>query len=85
LPGYVRHLSTSSPHTVVTSGPEGPTLLVANSVDIPAGSTQTVTYRFELPEAHGTLTVVPSTRIPPVSWTFGGTTFTDQIAHTLTW
>jgi hypothetical protein len=29
--------------------------------------------------------VVPSTRIPPVSWTFGGTTFTDQIAHTLTW
>jgi hypothetical protein len=85
LPGYVRHLSTSSPHTVVTSGPEGPTLLVANSVDIPAGSTQTVTYRFELPEAHGTLTVVPSTRIPPVSWTFAGTNFTDQIAHTIIW
>jgi hypothetical protein len=85
LPGYVRHVSTSSAHTVVTSGPEGQTLLVANSVDIPAGSTQRVTYRFELPEAHGTLTVIPSTRIPPVSWTFAGTTFTDQIAHTITW
>jgi hypothetical protein len=85
LPGYVRHVSTSSAHTVVTSGPEGQTLLVANSVDIPAGSTQRVTYRFELPEAHGTLTVVPSTRIPPVSWTFAGTNFTDQIAHTIIW
>jgi hypothetical protein len=85
LPGYVRHVSTSSAHTVVTSGPEGQTLLVANSVDIPAGSTQRVTYRFELPEAHGTLTVVPSTRIPPVSWTFAGTSFTDQIAHTIIW
>jgi hypothetical protein len=85
LPGYVRHVSTPSPRTVVTSGPEGPTLLVANSVDIPAGATRKVSYNFELPEAHGMLRVVPSARIPPVLWRFGTTNFEDNASHTVSW
>jgi hypothetical protein len=85
LPGYVRHVSTPSTRTVVTSGPEGPTLLVANSVDIPAGATRKVTYNFELPEAHGTLRVVPSARIPPVLWRYGTTDFEDNASHTVSW
>jgi hypothetical protein len=85
LPGYVQHVSTPSATSVVTSGPEGPTLLEATSVDIPAGATQTVTYRFVLPEAHGTLTVLPSARIPTVLWRANDTYFEDSKSHTVSW
>lgn len=86
LPGYVRHVSTPSKRLVVTSGPEGPTLLVATSVDVKAGATQKVTYTFELPEAHGTLTVLPSARIPPVLWHVNGSAdFEDDMSHTVSW
>ena len=85
LPGYVRHVSTPSARSVVTSGPEGPSLLVATSVDIKAGATERVTYDFELPEAHGTLTVLPSARIPPVQWDANGTYFEDSASHTVSW
>jgi hypothetical protein len=69
----------------VTSGPEGPTLLEATSIDIPVGGTQTVTYDFELPVAHGTLTVLPSARIPTVLWHANGSYFEDSKAHTVSW
>jgi len=69
----------------VTSGPEGPTLLVATSVDIKPGATERVTYDFELPEAHGTLTVLPSARIPPVQWDANDASFEDSASHTVSW
>ena len=85
LPGYVRHVSTPSARSVVTSGPEGPTLLEATSIDIPAGGTETVTYNFVLPVAHGTLTVLPSARIPTVLWHTNSTAFEDSKSHTVSW
>jgi hypothetical protein len=85
LPGYVRHVSTPSARSTVTSGPEGPTLLVATSVDVPVGATRTVTYNFVLPEAHGALTVLPSARIPSVSWRAGSAYFEDSKSHTVSW
>jgi len=85
LPGDVRHVSSPSARSVVTNGPEGPTLLVGTSVDIPAGATQSITYNFVLPQSQGTLTVVPSARIPPVTWRVGDTTFEDDTPHTISW
>ena len=85
LPGDVRQVSSPSAHAVVTNGPEGPTLLVGVSVDIPAGSTRNVTVNFVLPQSQGTLTVMPSARIPPVVWHVGGTTFEDDTPHTISW
>ncbi len=85
LPGDVRHVSSPSAHSVVTNGPEGPTLLVGVSVDIPAGATQSVTFNFVLPQSQGTLTVMPSARIPPVTWHVGDTTFEDDTPHTVSW
>jgi hypothetical protein len=85
LPGYVRHVSTPSAHSVVTSGPEGSTLLVATSIDIPAGTKKKVTYTFVLPEPHGTLTVLPSARIPPVVWHANGASFDDSKSNTVSW
>ena len=49
-------------------GGEGPTWLVAASVEIPAGRSEQVVIRFQRRQALSP-TVVPSARIPPVRWT----------------
>ena len=68
LPGYARDISTPSNSSVVTSGPEGPTLLEGANLDINQGATQSITFNFVLPQAHGSMTVVPSARIGPATW-----------------
>ena len=85
LPGYARQISSPSARSVVASGTEGPTILEGTTVDIPQGGTQQITFNFVLPEAHGTMTVVPSARIPPVTWHVGSTTFQDDSPQTITW
>jgi len=85
FPGDVRHLSSPSARSVVTNGNEGPTLLVGATVDIPAGATQSITFNFVLPQAQGSLTVVPSARIPPITWHVGDATFEDDSPHTVSW
>lgn len=89
LPGYARDITSPSNSSVVTSGPEGPTLLEGATMQILAGATQRITFNFVLPEAHGSMTVVPSARIPPATWhvvdTAGNSTFEDDAPHTITW
>ena len=73
----------------MTSGPEGPTLLEGANLDILQGATQSITFNFVLPEAHGSMTVVPSARIGPATWHVvgpaGASTFQDDEPHTITW
>jgi Protein of unknown function (DUF4012) len=85
LPDDVSDLSLGTGEQAVVDGPEGPSLVVGVNVSILAGATQTVTFHFSLPQEHGQLTVVPSTRIPPETWNAGGTTFTDEKSHVVTW
>jgi hypothetical protein len=89
LPGYARDISSPSARSVVASGPEGPTDLEGATIDILEGATQHITFTFVLPEAHGSMTVVPSARIPAATWQVvdatGSTTFDDGVAHTISW
>jgi hypothetical protein len=85
LPNDVRDLSVGPGESVVVNGEEGPTLLAGVSVDLLAGATRQVTFHFTFPVAHGTFTVVPSTRIPPVNWSVNGSTFDDHTPHTVSW
>jgi hypothetical protein len=85
LPGYARHVSSPSARSVVTSGAEGPTILEGATIDIPQGASQHITFNFVLPQVHGTMTVVPSARIPSVTWHVGSTTFQDDSPHTIAW
>ena len=43
-------------------------MLEGATLDILAGATQRITFNFVLPEAHGSMTVVPSARIGPANW-----------------
>ncbi len=85
LPGDVRDVSSPSARSVVASGPEGPTVLEGATIDIPQGATRRITFNFVLPQAHGTMTVVPSARIPAVTWQVGSTTFQDDSPHSISW
>ncbi len=89
LPGYARDISTPSNSAVVTSGPEGPTLLEGANLNINQGATQSITFTFVLPEAHGSMTVVPSARIGPATWhvvgSNGAPTFQDDKPQTISW
>ncbi len=89
LPGYARDITSPSNGSVVASGPEGPTELEGATVSILPGATQSITFRFVLPEAHGSMTVVPSARIAPANWSVtgigGSSSFEDDAPHTISW
>jgi hypothetical protein len=85
LPDDVSGLSLGTGESAVVDGPEGPSLLAGVGVSLLPGATQTVTFHFSLPQDHGMLTVMPSTRIPPESWDADGKTFTDETSHVVTW
>ncbi|HEX7442975.1 MAG TPA: DUF4012 domain-containing protein, partial [Acidimicrobiales bacterium] len=85
LPLAARDVTMTGTGPVSANGVEGPTWLVAAPLVIHQGGTTTVVVHFHLPTAHGTMTVVPSARVPAEQWTAGGRTFTDERPQTITW
>jgi Protein of unknown function (DUF4012) len=69
----------------VAWGAEGPVWLLAVPIDVKAGRSQAVVVHFKMPGAHGSVTVQPSARIPPESWSFRGRSFTDAAPFALSW
>jgi hypothetical protein len=85
LPGMARDVTISGVGPLSANGVDGPTRLVAAPVIIHRGESVTVVVRFHLPTAHGTMTVVPSARVPAEQWTAGGRTFTDERSQVISW
>lgn len=77
--------ATGATGPAVAWGAEGPVWLLAVPIDVKKGQSETVTVHFTMPGSHGTLTVEPSARIPPESWSFRGMDFTDATAVNLSW
>ena len=80
-----RFYATGASGATVAWGAEGPVWLLAVPVDVKAGRSETVTLHFVMPGSHGSMTVQPSARIPPESWSFRGKDFTDAEASTVSW
>jgi hypothetical protein len=70
---------------IVAEGPEGPTWLIAGVIDVPAGASRQYVLRFTLPGGPGRMTVLPSARIPSVSWSYSGGDRTDSSPFTISW
>lgn len=66
-------------------GAEGPAWLLATPVDVRAGRSQRIVVTFRLPPGSGSMTVLPSARLSPVSWTFRGERYSDAAPFTLSW
>jgi hypothetical protein len=85
LPGAASHITMTGAGPVAVKGGEGPTWVLAAPVTIPDGARSTVVVRFQMPGHHGSMTVVPSTRIPAEVWTANGRTFDDAVPATISW
>lgn len=85
LPAAARDVSLTGAGPLAVKGGEGPTWVLAAPVSIPAGVTTTVVVRFQMPGSHGSMTVIPSARIPAEQWTAGGTTFSDTASTSISW
>jgi len=85
LPAGATGITMTGAGPLSARGAEGPTMLVAAPLVIHQGATATVVVRFHLPTAHGTMTVVPSARVPAEQWTAGGRSFTDERPETISW
>jgi hypothetical protein len=85
LPATASRITMTGVGPLAVRGAEGPTALVAAPITVPEGSAATVGIRFVMPGSHGSVTILPSARIPPEEWTFHGTTVSDTGATTIRW
>ncbi len=85
VPGAAMRVSMTGAGPLAVLGPDGPTGVVAAPLTVAEGARSTVVVRYRLPGTHGEMTVFPSARIPPESWTANGQSFTDDTSRTIRW
>lgn len=85
LPAVASDITLTGASPLSAKGGEGPTWLIAAPFTLVQGATRTVVVRFHLPTPHGSMTVVPSARIPAEQWTAGGRTFSDARPEVIAW
>ena len=85
LPAEASHLRVVGGAPEDALGAEGPVWLLATPVAVKAGATEKIVVTFRLPPGHGSMTVVPSARLTPVSWHYRGAVYNDGAPFTLSW
>ncbi|MGH9065924.1 MAG: hypothetical protein ACRD0J_00120, partial [Acidimicrobiales bacterium] len=85
LPGGATHPSIQGISHYAAAGPEGPLTVLATPISILAGHHETMVAHFWLPAKHGSLTVLPSARVPPLSWITPKGHFQDTASHSISW
>ncbi|MDA8393331.1 MAG: DUF4012 domain-containing protein [Actinomycetota bacterium] len=85
LPRGLVRASSSGRDQVAASGRDGGSYVIAPLVRIAAGGTGVYTVSCVLAGHHGELTVMPSARVPPETWTYAGGKFSDVRPHTIRW
>jgi hypothetical protein len=85
LPAEASHLQVVGGAREDALGAEGPVWLLATPVAVQAGTTEKIVVTFRLPPGHGSMTIVPSARLNPVSWHYGGAVYNDGAPFTLSW
>lgn len=85
LPGDAQRAWVDGYHSLPVAGPDGSTQVVAAPVELLAGQQRALTIHFTLPGRNGQLTVMPSARIPPITYQVGRSTFTDAASHSVSW
>jgi hypothetical protein len=90
-PSYAGDLATPGRSDLEAVGPDYGASMVAVPIALAPGAATTVTFRFVLLGSHGSLTVLPSARVPPTAWSWSlpgdaaPIRFSDDTAHTVTW
>ncbi|MBM3673558.1 MAG: DUF4012 domain-containing protein [Actinobacteria bacterium] len=85
VPAAAHGITLEGAGTLVASGPDGTTRVVAAEVGLLRGERKSYTLRFRLPSGHEHVRVEPSARFPAVTWTADGRTWQDDAARTISW
>ncbi|HEX2042553.1 MAG TPA: DUF4012 domain-containing protein [Acidimicrobiales bacterium] len=85
VPGDAHDIVVDGVPSLLASGPDGPTSMVAARVLLGRGEERTVTVRFRLPSPRGSVLVTPSARVPPIVWRDGTAEWRDDAARLVTW
>ncbi len=85
LPSAARHITMTGAGPLAVDGGEGPTWVLAAPFTLADGASNKVVVQFEMPGHHGSMTVVPSARIPAERWTAGKHTFEDTAPTNISW
>ena len=85
LPAAASRISMTGAGPLAVKGGEGPTWVVGAPLTLTQGQTATVVIHFRMPGQHGSMTVVPSARVPAEQWTANGHTFQDTAPTTISW
>lgn len=64
-------------------GQDGPTRVAGTEIRVRRGESVTVEFGFELPAGWSELSMLPSARVPPITWSADGGTWTDDLGHTI--
>ncbi len=85
LPARASDITMTGAGPLAVKGAEGPTWLIGAPFTLLQGTSATVDTRFVLPGPHGSMTLVPSARIPVEQWTADGRSFDDSAPVTISW
>jgi hypothetical protein len=65
------------------SGPDGDTGVLTSDVRLPPGERAELRFAFDLPLGASEVDVLPSARVPPVTWTVPGDSWPDDLPRTV--
>lgn len=82
LPGYAGDIAIEGVSPVAVAGADGPTNVVGGEIRVPGGGSARVVVEFTAPPGTA-LSVLPSARIPPITWRSGDSTWTDVEPRTI--
>lgn len=82
VPGFASEIGIDGVDPVAVAGRDGAGNVIGGEVRVLPGASVTVTVRFDAP-AGAPITVLPSARIPPVTWHVNGVTWTDVDVRTM--
>ncbi|HEV3401685.1 MAG TPA: DUF4012 domain-containing protein [Acidimicrobiales bacterium] len=85
VPGEAVDLVVDGNPSLVASGSDGPTRMVATRVLLARGEQQTFSVPFRLPAPPGSVHVTPSARVPGIVWRDGAAQWRDDAPRLVTW
>jgi hypothetical protein len=85
IPGDARHAHFDGVDKLAVAGADGPTRVVGFQLDLPRGAERTVVLRFELPDSADHVEILPSARVPAISWHYGSSAWQDTASRTAKW
>lgn len=83
LPAVTDRASIDGVEQLAVAGRDGPVIAIGDAFLLGRGESRSWTIRFRLAKPHGRIRVEPSARVPPTTWRYQSSEWSDGVARTL--